>query len=251
MDPVDVVFVHGLFSSPRAWEPMAELLAGDPDLPALRTHFFPYDSRVVRLRPDRRIPHLNDIADRLRTYLRDDVGTATRIVLVSHSQGGLVIQRFLARTLTRAAGYELAPIRRVVMFACPNSGAEFARSLRRLAIPWRNPQERELRPLQETIIETHRALDRGILNAHAYGPNEWPLHIAAYAGITDNIVPPINANGLFRAGGVVDGDHFSVIRPKTRADSSYLALRNEIVSAATDPGPVSYTHLTLPTILRV
>ncbi|MEU3457690.1 alpha/beta fold hydrolase [Micromonospora sp. NPDC006766] len=232
MNPLDVVFVHGLFSSRRAWEQMASLLADDPGLPPLRTHFFEYDSQIVRLRPDRRIPHLNDIADRLGTYLRDEVAPAASIVLVSHSQGGLVIQRFLARTLARGGGYELAPIRRVVMFACPNSGAEFFSSLRRLTFRCRNPQERELRPLQETIIETHRALQRGILQARQHGPNEWPLPISTYAGMSDNIVPPYVANWTFAASGVVEGDHFSVIRPAIRADSRYLALRTELLCAA-------------------
>lgn len=237
MSSLSVVFVHGLFSSRRAWEPMAELLEGDRDLSPLRTHFFEYDSRIVRIRPDRRIPHLNDIADRLGTYLRDEIDAAAAVVLVSHSQGGLVVQRFLARTLARGGGTELAHIRRVVMFACPNSGSEFFGSLRRVAFRCRNPQERELRPLQETIIETHRALQRGILQATQRGPNEWPLPISTYAGMSDNIVPPVIANWTFPLSGVVDGDHFSVIRPQTRSDSRYLALRNELRAAVAEPSP--------------
>ncbi|MGR6321758.1 tetratricopeptide repeat protein [Micromonospora soli] len=232
MNPVDLVFVHGLFSSRRAWEPMDRLLAGDPDLPPVRTHFFEYDSQIVRLRPDRRIPHLDDIADRLGTYLRHEVGAAARIVLVSHSQGGLVIQRFLVRTLARGGGYELGRIRRVLMYACPNSGSQFFSSLRRLTFPCRNPQERELRPLTKEIAETSEAVQRTVLRAQHPGPHEWPLPITAYAGISDNIVPPFIATGTFSASGVVDGDHFSVIRPSTRDDSRYLALRTEVLAAA-------------------
>ncbi|MFI6133071.1 alpha/beta fold hydrolase [Micromonospora sp. NPDC051141] len=232
MNTVDVVFVHGLFSSRRAWEQMDALLAADPDLPEVRTHFFEYDSQVVRLRPDRRIPRLDDIADRLGTYLAHEVAAASRIVLVSHSQGGLVIQRYLVRTLARGGGPELARIRRVAMYACPNSGSQFLGSLRRMTFRCRNPQERELRPLTKEIAETYDALQRGVLQARAAGPHEWPLPISTYAGMSDNIVPPFIAKGSFTASGVVAGDHFSVIRPATRDDSRYLALRKEILTAA-------------------
>ncbi|QLQ37516.1 alpha/beta fold hydrolase [Micromonospora robiginosa] len=232
MNPVDVVFVHGLFSSRRAWEQMDRLLTDDAELPSVRTHFFEYDSRIVRLRPDRRIPRLDDIADRLGTYLAHEVGSASRIVLVSHSQGGLVIQRYLVRTLARGGGHELARIRRVAMYACPNNGSQFLGSLRRMACRLRNPQERELRPLTKEITETYTALQRGVLQARHAGPHEWPLPISTYAGMSDNIVPPFIAKGSFTESGVVEGDHFTVIRPTTRDDSRYLALRKEIRAAA-------------------
>ncbi|WP_229403116.1 alpha/beta hydrolase [Micromonospora okii] len=233
---VSVVFVHGLFSSRRAWAPMTELLTGDPALTHVTLHHFEYDSRVIQLRPDRRIPHLNDIADRLHTYLRGEFDADSRVVLVTHSQGGLVVQRFLARTLARGGGAELAPIRRVVMFACPNSGSEFLGSLRRLTMRWRNPQERELRPLQESIIETHRAVARGVVEARRRGPHEWPIPLSTYAGMSDNIVPPAVANWTFPLTGVLDGDHFTVIRPANRDDSRYKALRAEILAVSETPG---------------
>ncbi|WP_433494124.1 alpha/beta fold hydrolase [Micromonospora sp. CA-248089] len=232
MKRVDVVFVHGLFSSRRAWEQMARLLTTDPELPSVRAHFFEYDSKVVRLRPDRRIPRMDDIADRLGTYLTHEVAGAERIVLVSHSQGGLVIQRYLVRTLARGGGRELARVRRVAMYACPNSGSQFLGSLRRVMPRCRNPQERELRPLTKEITETYDALQRGVLQARKAGSHEWPLPISTYAGMSDNIVPPYVAKGSFTASGVVDGDHFSVIRPATRDDSRYLALRKEVQTAA-------------------
>ncbi|MFI5836349.1 alpha/beta fold hydrolase [Micromonospora sp. NPDC051300] len=237
MSAVDVVFVHGLFSSRRAWAQMARLLADDPDLPSVRVHFFEYDSTVVRVRPDRRIPEMDDIADRLGTYLAHEVRAATRIVLVSHSQGGLAIQRYLVRTLARGGGHELARIRRVAMYACPNSGSQFLGSLRRMTFRCRNPQERELRALTKEIAETYAALQRGVLQARQAGPHEWPLPISTYAGMSDNIVPPYIAKGSFTASEVVEGDHFSVIRPTTRDDSRYLALRQEIRAAAAADDP--------------
>ncbi|CAK7283785.1 hypothetical protein SGPA1_21760 [Streptomyces misionensis JCM 4497] len=66
------------------------------------------DATVGRLRPDRRVAETDDIADQLGTFLETELADAERIVLVTHSQGGLVVQRFLARKLWNGEGAELA-----------------------------------------------------------------------------------------------------------------------------------------------
>ncbi|WP_344447461.1 esterase/lipase family protein, partial [Kitasatospora nipponensis] len=93
-----VVFVHGLFSSGKVWAEFEQLLLADPELAgAVTVHRFQYESPVLRTRVHRRIPETDDIADRLRTYLSTELRHAEAVVLVTHSQGGLVVQRFLAR----------------------------------------------------------------------------------------------------------------------------------------------------------
>jgi len=154
--PMHVVFVHGLFSSATVWGNFVQLIADDPDLSFVTVHCFQYSSPVIRVRLDRRIAEIDDIADRLRTYLTTELSEAPALALVSHSQGGLVIQRFLSRMLGRGQGQDLARIRTIVMYACPNSGAQFLLSLRKLALPWRNPQERELRPFNRAVTEAQQ-----------------------------------------------------------------------------------------------
>jgi hypothetical protein len=71
---IDVVFVHGLFSSAKVWTTFDKLIAADPELADLvTTHCFEYDSPAFSLRPDRRIAEIDDVADRLRTYLQRDL----------------------------------------------------------------------------------------------------------------------------------------------------------------------------------
>src|SRR5690242_6827337 len=110
-DRIHVIFVHGLFSSAGVWKSFTELLAADEELrDRIDVRPFPYNSPRLRLRPDRRIADIDDIADRLGTWLRGNCSDGAPVVLVTHSQGGLIVQRLLARTLWRGRGYELAHI---------------------------------------------------------------------------------------------------------------------------------------------
>lgn len=233
--PIDVVFVHGLLSSAEVWTDFKKLIARDAELANVVTgHYFEYASPFVRFRPYRRVPDIDDIANRLRTYLTTELDGARTLVLVSHSQGGLVIQRFLARTLADGQGRELARIKRIVMFACPNTGSEFMLSARQAGL-WRNPQERELRPMVPAVVNAQRIVLQAIVNAKGSSESECRIPIIAYGGISDKIVPPVASVWVFPSGGILDGDHFTVVRPKNATASSYVALKKELLTAAAEP----------------
>lgn len=232
---IRVIFVHGLFSKPSAWKDFERLVASDPELnDFVTTSCFRYDTPRLRLRPDRRIADVDDIADQLGTYLVNRMRDDESIVLVTHSQGGLVAQRFLVRTLQRHEGLSLRRIRQVVMYACPNRGAQFFLLARRLAWFARNPQERELRPFTKVLTETERAIIRSVLNATDNTETECHVPIAAYGGASDNIVPTHVAYSIFPVFGVVPGDHFSIIRPTNHDDESYRVLKNALVALGTE-----------------
>jgi hypothetical protein len=236
--PIQVIFVHGLFSSAAVWASFGCLIADDPELADfVAVYYFEYDSPFLRLRLDRRIAEIDDIADRLRTYLSTDLRDATSIVLVTHSQGGLVVQRFLARTLTRREGRDLARIKQIVMYACPNSGSQFLLSVRRLAKFWRNPQERQLRPFDRAVVETQQTVLRAVVYAQECNDTECRIPITAYGGISDSIVPPSNSTFVWPSNGVVDGDHFSIVRPTSRDASSYRALKAALMAAVNPDEP--------------
>jgi pimeloyl-ACP methyl ester carboxylesterase len=231
-----VVFVHGLFSSADTWTSFKRLVITDPELADFVTaHCFKYDSPFIRLRVDRRIAEIDDIADRLRTYLFTEIREVESIVLVSHSQGGLVVQRFLARTLWSGQGRELARIKQITMYACPNSGSEFFLSVRKSLFFWRNPQERQLRPFVRAVVEAQQTVLRSVVHARGCTDTECHIPISAYGGISDKIVPPSVSTWVFPSNGVVDGDHFSVVRPADRGASSYRVLQATLRSAG---GPV-------------
>jgi hypothetical protein len=197
-------------------------------------HRFEYAARVASFHPLRRIPNYNDVADSLWTFLSHELADYPRLVLVSHSQGGLVVQRMLARTLADGRGQELARIRRIVMFACPNSGSELALEWRRRVWFWFNPQERDLRPLSEAVTEAQRTVLRQIVHATSVSADRCPIPIAVYAGESDGIVTPTAARHVFPDVGVLPGDHFSIIQPDASTHRSYTTLRSDLLAALSD-----------------
>ncbi|MCT9114086.1 hypothetical protein ACFWD7_43225 [Streptomyces mirabilis] len=158
-----------------------------------------------------------------------------RLALVAHSQGGLVVQRFLARMLVEGRGEELKRIRRVVLFACPNNGSELGLTLRRWTLR-ANPQEHQLRPRDEQITDTQRIVLRDIVNADVATERTCPIPFSVYAGETDNVVTPASARGVFPDAGVLPGDHFTIVRPDTTRHRSYTTLKRLLLAAA-DTGP--------------
>jgi pimeloyl-ACP methyl ester carboxylesterase len=234
---VGVVFVHGFLSSANVWSAFLDLLGDDDDLPPLSSHAFQYATPAVSLNPLRRIPDLNDVADSLDTFLTHDLAGHQRLALVGHSQGGLVAQRLLARMIAAGRGRELARIRRIVLFACPNTGSDLALSLRRRLTFWRHPQERELRPLAQTISDTHRTVVNQVIHARSVSESSCPIRIIAYAGESDGVVTAASARSVFPEVGELPGDHFSIIQPDSRGHRSYVALTKHLRELPADPEP--------------
>ncbi|MEV8363883.1 NB-ARC domain-containing protein [Streptomyces niveus] len=236
-DRVGLVLVHGLFSSPRIWTAFEELIAGDPELAHVDTLPFGYASQISSFSLLRRIPSFDDVADSLRGFLDVEGANHRRLVLVSHSQGGLVVQRHLARMLDEGRGPELARIVRVVMFACPNSGSALALLPRRSFLR-RNPQERQLRPLDRAVAEARRTVLERVVYARSVTEESCPIPITVFAGEADGVVTPASVRSVFPDTGVLPGDHFSLVRPDSRRHRSYTALK-QLLPAPTPPAPLA------------
>ncbi|MEY9969603.1 pimeloyl-ACP methyl ester carboxylesterase [Streptacidiphilus sp. MAP12-16] len=224
---VGVVFIHGLFSSPAVWRWFLPLIANDPDLSFVTPLCFEYASPLLPL-PLGRIPTVNDIADSLRRYLEVEAGGFERLVLVSHSQGGLIVQRYLARMLHDGRGVELARIKRIVLFACPNAGSGFGLPLRHAWLRG-NPQVRGLAPINPDVIEAQRTVINQVSAAQTIASSTCPIPIAAYAGETDNIVTPASARSVFSNANVLPGNHFTIVRPDSAQHRSYTSLKHDLL----------------------
>lgn len=230
-----VVFVHGFRSSEDMWEPFTSLMAQDADLESIDALPFSYATRLWQPDPRRGIPSFDTVADSLKEFLDTEAESFRRLVLVGHSQGGLVIQRCLARMLAEGRGVDLARILRIVLFACPNNGSQFAMTLRRRFLGG-NVQERQLRPLDEQITDTQRIVMRDVVHAAQVGERTCPIPFSVYAGESDNIVTPPSARSVFPNAGVLPGGHSSIVRPTSRKHRSYTTLRRLLLDAAgSDP----------------
>lgn len=231
---VGLVFVHGFLSSAKTWSAFVERLRDDDELRDLAVVAFEYATPVFEPSPLRRIPNFDDIADNFATYYSHELARFDELIVVTHSQGGLVVQRFLARMLARARGLELARIRRVVMFACPNSGSELLLHLRKGVRFWRNPQEHELRPINRAITEAQQIVLERVVNADRVSQTECRIPIVAYAGDQDNVVQAQSATFVFPVSGTIPGDHFTVIQPDSDQHRSYTTLRVNLLAALRD-----------------
>jgi pimeloyl-ACP methyl ester carboxylesterase len=152
-----VVFIHGFTATADVWSSFLTLLRSDSSMADFELLTMRYPTRLCRLSWKRAIPSLDHIADYLDTFLTLRLEPSQPLIVVSHSQGGLVVQRFISNLLERGRALELRRVMRVVMFSCPNEGSQFLLLTRRLLLR-RNPQERTLRPLDETIANTRRTV---------------------------------------------------------------------------------------------
>ena len=238
MNRAAVVFVHGLFSSSAVWNDFREVLsedravAGSYDLLC-----FDYASPRLGLSLLRKAPDFDIVADKLRGFLTDPPLPYERLVLVTHSQGGLIVQRFLSRMLNEGRGRELTWIRGIVMFACPNNGSDLMLLLRKTLLPvLGNRQIRELRPLSDQVIETQRRILERIVYSRFVADDKCPIPLIAYAGEEDNVVTPASARSVFREASVLPGDHFSIVRARANIRSAE-ALKNRLILALAEPFP--------------
>jgi pimeloyl-ACP methyl ester carboxylesterase len=237
------VFVHGLFSSAATWGKLTDQIS---DFPEITNQFdiepFGYSTPRLAWNPLRRIPDLDILAENLRGFMTNMGERYERIVLVTHSQGGLIAQRFLSRAISDGRAAELAKIRRIVMFACPNSGSELFLLARKAFIPFtRNRQERELRPLQMPVVEAQRKVMQGIVQATEISSTKCPIPIVSYAGDADNIVAPASALSVFPLREVLPGDHFSIIKPDAHG-RLVSAMRRELAQALVEPFPEKFSN---------
>jgi tetratricopeptide (TPR) repeat protein/pimeloyl-ACP methyl ester carboxylesterase len=240
----DLVLIHGFWSSPATWDRLTAQLSLDPDLAGLRIHGFGYESpRLPRwFFSSTRVPDYDDIAQSLPAYLAAHAPGRTPIVIVTHSQGGLILQRFLAWMLTEGRGRELARIRAIVMLSCPNEGSEYLASIRAVTGFDRHPQAGQLDVLEREVGEARRVVLRQIVNASTLDDRHCPIPVYVYSGRTDNIVVRQSAQSAFPYAEVLPGDHFSILVPDSPGSLTLPTLRRHILNAITDA-----TSITIPT----
>ncbi|MER6472235.1 NACHT domain-containing protein [Streptomyces collinus] len=232
-EQLGVVFVHGFKSSAAVWDSFVRLIEDDSDLAFVVPFLFEYDTRLWQPNPSRQIPSFDTTADNLMEYLENTAGDCERLALVAHSQGGLIVQRYLHRMLGyRGRGQDISRrIRRVILFACPNDGAQFGLTLRRILLR-KNPQEMQLRPLDEQITDTRAFVLNRVIHAREVSDGSCPISIVVYAGESDNIVTPASARSTFPESFVLPGQHFSIVQPDSYEHRSYKALKLQLLAAA-------------------
>jgi pimeloyl-ACP methyl ester carboxylesterase len=236
----DLMFMHGFWSSPTRWDRLISRLEDDADLIGLRIHAFGYESPKMRWPLSRaRIPDYDDIAQSLPAWLAAYAPGTTPIAVVTHSQGGLILQRFLAWMLTEGRGPELARFRLAVMLSCPNEGTEYMRAIRVVVGLNHHPQASQLRVLEREVSEARRIVLRQVVNATTVDARHCPIAFYVYSGRTDNIVRRESAQSVFPHAEVLPGDHFSILDPDIPGNLTVPTLRRHLLSTLATVGPAT------------
>ena len=210
-----LVTIHGFWSSPGTWDRLDAIWNADEQLHGLRIHPFRYPSpkKPLLLLSTKRVPDYDDLAQTLATEYRVGLAEASNVAIVTHSQGGLILQRFLAWMLDQGRGRELARIRSIVILACPNGGSEYLRSIRRVLWFGHHPQAGSLKVLDRRVTDTQRTVLERIVNATGVDDRQCRIPFHVYAGDSDKIVTAASAQGAFPQVGTLPGDHSSILDP--------------------------------------
>lgn len=244
-----LVTIHGFWSSPATWEQLNEVWRADDELRGLRIHSFGYPSPKKPSLPFSvtRVPEYDDIAQTLATEYATVLANASDMAVVTHSQGGLILQRFLAWMVSEGRARELSRIRSVVMLACPNGGSEYLESLRRALGYGRHPQAGNLRVLNRQVADTQRTVLQRIVNATALDDHQCHIPFHVYAGGSDNIVKAASAQAAFPGASTIAGNHFTILDPATPGNRTAETVKRHLladITAREHPGAVPAPGIT-------
>jgi hypothetical protein len=232
-----LVTIHGLYSSAATWDRLSAVWRADEDLEGLRVHSFGYASPKKPRLPlsTVRVPDYDDIAQVLATEYETVLKDVPNIAIVTHSQAGLILQRFLEWMLNLGKGRDLARIRTIVLLACPNGGSEYLESVRHVLGLGRHPQVGSLDVLDRRIADTQRRVLDGIVRTGGVGEHQCRIPFHVYAGSSDNIVKPASAQGAFPGASTLAGDHFSILDPTAPGNRTTEAVKLHILTDLATP----------------
>lgn len=229
-----VVLVHGFGSSKACWAPLMKLFGEDPQISAaFDVACFEYPTTWFNTRFLRRLPRLLEIARSLDAFLELQALKAYReVILVGHSQGGLVIQSYLVDKLSRGRVEDLYRIRQVMLIATPNLGSTLLSPARKLlSIFAPNVQERALRVFDTEITEMRAAITERVVGTNGRDAVAWPIPIQCFWGTIDKVVVEASARGPFDTDLAIplNGDHFTILQPASRDHESYRAIAEALL----------------------
>ena len=233
-----VLFIHGFGSSSRCWETLLGLLGQDERVTSCyELSTWDYPTKWIEVNVFGRIPRLQELGRALASELDAPRYRGRELTLVGHSQGGLIIQSYLADALSAGRAQLLQDVRQAIFIATPSEGSTAGISLRRLAsLLFNNPQEVTLRVLNPDVSDIRSVITERIVGAVKDSETEYRIPIHAFSGLQDDIVPEASARGVFSNVRAVRGTHFSILKPDSVGDPRY----SELVELLLEPGGHSH-----------
>ena len=219
-----VLFVHGLGGGSDTWGSFEELIHQDPDLAGkIEIAFFSYPTKLLNFWPFWNSLPAQHLADGLRTEINRRYAAYDRILLVTHSLGGVVAKRYVIDTLRRQAPLR---VQGLIFFATPHSGAGLAN-----AVAWLSRNHRHLKQLRRDsdfleLVTTDWADMRC---------DSKLTTIYVVAG-QDQVVDPASASGppgTLREM-ISDRGHIDVVKPSIANDLAFLIVKQTALRLLSD-----------------
>ncbi|HEY6085642.1 MAG TPA: alpha/beta hydrolase, partial [Nitrospira sp.] len=230
-----VVLIHGFISDHHCWDPLRRLFETDHNITdRFDIECFEYPTSLIGSGHADSHPLLREVAGSLADFLFQPRFANRNLVLVGHSQGGLVIQAYFVLLLEAGQAKQLSRIRQAIFIATPNLGSIFLDRTRRLTDrmlkffsgSFLHPQERLLRALQPEIMEIQKLLLGKIVGAGAHSEQAYPIPLQCFYGSEDKIVLDISAQSFFTSEicTPLAAGHMDIIKPRDRTDERYVKL---------------------------
>ena len=203
-----VLFIHGLGGSEKTWEQFLTLAREDTDL---NSHFvfeaFTYDTNVFGFGAN-----LSDVGALLRSDLSSKYRDHEDVILISHSQGGLIAEKYLVEEVK--SGQHLRVVL-LMTYAMPRAGSVLARFAP-------GTQTKQL---------------RGDSDFMRYLNSDWEtlemarrLKLIRVDGTDDSVISrPGLAEFDNRNVAKVRGGHTKTVRPDSRETDSYILFKQALL----------------------
>jgi pimeloyl-ACP methyl ester carboxylesterase len=210
-----VLFIHGLGGDgTTTWGIFPELLRADPDFDTkIDVALFRYPTQLIRWPFQEKSVRIQDLAASVRTEIDVRYKSYDEIVLVCHSMGGLIAQKYIISELKEKRSIK---VRGIILYGIPQSGADLARwgSL----ISWRHWHLKQLRKGSDLL--------QSIQEDWAHFKFQPTMEIRLVSGGQDVVVTSDdNSNTLF----IPDKGHINLVKPASATDTAYLALKELLI----------------------
>lgn len=251
-----IVFVHGFNSSnATAWGEFPSLMQNDDRFEDFNILLYGYPTRICSS-----VDNIREEGDVLASFLNDTFEgnrpTYSRIILVGHSMGGLVVIKALLNL--ERDHFPVLPKQdlRVVTFGTPYMGVENTDLLPSFCA---NKQTEDMAVLNNGLHELGQEWNQRFNQEEdTVGKPTPQVPLYTFHGREDRLVR--RASACMRAKipcELVDGDHYSIVKPTTREHLSYARLlaisletQQEVPTAQLRPKPEIIVQGVMPIHIR-
>lgn len=208
-----VCFVHGFSGDPEStFKPIPEFILADNELNGWDLLSVGYSTDLM---PDigkgiwASNPSISKIANYLQTNLDILFENYSRVALIGHSMGGLVIQRAILDT------EDIHKISHVLFYGTPSAGLRIASLLR-----WFKHQVSDMDDEGEFIKKLRDDWDKRF-------NHQYPFKFAAIAGELDEFVPTKSSLAPFTEDYhfTTAGNHITMVKPESNTDTSFQVIK--------------------------